>query len=566
MTPDNDMATTPAVDNSIRVQRDRFLAFSFAAADVLIEVDAEGIITYCVGRSQALFGHTEQNMLNKRARSLVDPVDARMVDEVLKRIVVSGRSDGVILRVPKPEGNDVVVRLSGLRMPGAGGAHLAVSRARGNEIADLGKVDRDGFTKIAAQRAKESGESGEDYHMTLVSMNEDSLKGRMEAADADAMVDGLRSQMRAWSVGGNSAGQLADGTYGVIHDANVSSEDIKNRIAESSVELDPTGQGLNVSAGSVGLEAGNLSDADMEKALTYAISKFIADPDKPVSMASLSAGYEDMMVQALAQVTSFRDMIANNRFHFFYQPIVHLEEWKVHHYEALGRVLAEGKYVAPFEAVTFAEEFGIVPELDINVCEKAVKILNEGVKGNKDAHIAVNVSGLSMSKKGFIEKLVRLLTKNRQVCNQLLIEVTESAEITDLELCNQGLQQFRKLNCKVCIDDFGAGAATFQYLRALDVDYVKIDGVYVRDAASGKRHGEPFIRAIGSMCRDLGIHTIAEYVEDEKTVELLRNSFIDYGQGYYFGKPMKETMMTNLPTKPTYDVSRKRKGASSSWG
>ena len=229
------MATPPAADNAVRLQRYRFLAFSFAAADVLIEVDAEGIITYCAGRSQALFGHPEQKMLKKRVRSLVDPVDARMVDEVLKRIATAGRSDGVILRVPKPDGNDVVVRLSGLHMPGSGGAHLAVSKARGNEIADLGKVDRDAFTKIAAQRAKESGETGDDYHMTLVAMDEASLKGRMDAADADAMVEGLRSQMRAWSVGGNSAGQLADGTYGVIHDANVSSEEIKNRIAESSV-------------------------------------------------------------------------------------------------------------------------------------------------------------------------------------------------------------------------------------------------------------------------------------------------------------------------------------------
>lgn len=560
------MSTLAATDNGLRAQRDRFLAFSFAASDVLIEVDAEGLITYCAGRSKAMFGIDEQNMLGKRVRSLVDPVDALMVDEVLRRITQSGRSDGVLLRVPKPKGDDVVVRLSGLHMPGSGGAHLAVSRARGNEIAALDKVDRDSFTKIAARRAKESSEYGEDYQMTLVSMDEGSLSDRMDDDQANAMVDGLRSQMRAWSVGGNSVGKLADGTYGVIHDGAVSSDVLKQRIAESSAALDPTGEGIKVSAGSVGLDGGNLSDADMEKALTYAISKFIADPDKPVSMESLADGYEDMMVQALAQVTQFRDMIASNRFHFFYQPIVHLEDWKVHHFEALGRVLTDGKYVAPFEAITFAEEFGIVPELDINVCDNAVKILKEGIKGNKDAHIAVNVSGLSMSKKSFIEKLIRLLTKNRQICNQLLIEVTESAEITDLELCNQALQQFRALNCKVCIDDFGAGSATFQYLRALDVDYVKIDGIYVRDAAKGSRHGEPFLRAIGTMCRDLGIHTIAEYVEDEKTVELLRNASVDYGQGYYFGKPMKETIMTNLPKKPTYDVSRKRKGETSGWG
>lgn len=560
-----EMQSPKDVDATMRAQRDRFLAFSFAASDVLIEVDSDGIITYCVGRSAAIFGHQEPAMIGKKVRSLVDPTDALIVDETLRRITTAGRSDGALLRIPKVDGTTVVIRLSGLTMPGSGGAHLTVSRARGNEVTNLDKIDRDAFTEIAKKRAKESGEYGEDYHMTLVSLDEAALNKRMDADQANTMVDGLRSQMRAWSVGGNSVGKLADGTYGVIHDSSVTTESLKARIAETSVTLDPTGEGIKVSTGDIGLDGGELSDEDMEKALTYAISKFIADPNKPVTMESLTSGYEDMMVQALAQVTDFRQMIANNRFHFFYQPIVHLEDWKVHHYEALGRVLTDGKYKAPFEAVTFAEEFGIVPELDVSVCENAVRILTQGIKGNKDAHIAVNVSGISMSKRGFIEKLIRLLTKNRAICNQLLIEVTESAEITDLELCNAALQQFRALNCKVCIDDFGAGSATFQYLRALDVDYVKIDGIYVRDAAKGTRHGEPFIRAIGTMCRDLGIKTIAEYVEDVKTVELLRNSFIDYSQGYYFGKPMKETTMTNLPKKPEYKVSTKRTGEKSSW-
>ncbi|MBM3510694.1 MAG: EAL domain-containing protein [Alphaproteobacteria bacterium] len=117
-----------------------------------------------------------------------------------------------------------------------------------------------------------------------------------------------------------------------------------------------------------------------------------------------------------------------------------------------------------------------------------------------------------------------------------MFEVTESAEIINLEQTNKLIRELRDKGHHVCLDDFGAGAAAFQYLRALDIDFVKIDGSYVREALS-KPNGKSFLKAMASLCADIGIDTIAEMVEDEPVAKFLIEACVKYGQGYLFGKP-----------------------------
>ena len=114
-----------------------------------------------------------------------------------------------------------------------------------------------------------------------------------------------------------------------------------------------------------------------------------------------------------------------------------------------------------------------------------------------------------------------------------MFEITESARILDLEHANEVIQDLRKRGFHVCLDDFGAGEAAFDYLRELDVDFVKIDGKYVKDAASNSRD-KAFLIAMSGLCHDLGITTIAEGIENEEILDFLRGCGITYGQGYVF--------------------------------
>ena len=113
--------------------------------------------------------------------------------------------------------------------------------------------------------------------------------------------------------------------------------------------------------------------------------------------------------------------------------------------------------------------------------------------------------------------------------DELMFEVTESAKITDLESTNAFLQSLRDLGHHVCLDDFGAGAAAFQYLRALDVDYVKIDGVYVREEFTTP-NGKVLLKSMASLCSDLKIQTVGEFVETEEVAQFLHQVGVNYGQ------------------------------------
>ena len=117
-----------------------------------------------------------------------------------------------------------------------------------------------------------------------------------------------------------------------------------------------------------------------------------------------------------------------------------------------------------------------------------------------------------------------------------MFELTESATIADLDQTNVVIQSLRKNGFRICLDDFGAGESAFHYLRALDVDMVKIDGSYVRDALA-KSKDRCFLKSIAGLCNDLKISTIAEMIEQEKTIELLRSCGVRFGQGYLFGRP-----------------------------
>jgi EAL domain-containing protein (putative c-di-GMP-specific phosphodiesterase class I) len=150
--------------------------------------------------------------------------------------------------------------------------------------------------------------------------------------------------------------------------------------------------------------------------------------------------------------------------------------------------------------------------------------------------VAINVSGRSLSDPAYVQDLRQALKKYPGFGRRMLFEMTESAEVKDLAAVNAVLQELRREGHPVCLDDFGAGAAAFHYLRALTVDFVKIDGSYVKDVLSN-RQDIPFLKAIASLCRDLKIKMIAEMIEDAGTVDLMRAMGVQFGQGYYFGRP-----------------------------
>ena len=146
--------------------------------------------------------------------------------------------------------------------------------------------------------------------------------------------------------------------------------------------------------------------------------------------------------------------------------------------------------------------------------------------------VAVNISGRSIDSEAFIEKLRALLADNESVKGSIMFEITETARISNFDRANAAIQAVREDGFHVCLDDFGAGESAFEYLRELKVDYVKIDGKYVKDATNSEKD-RAFLKAMSGLCNDLDIATIAEFIETEETVTLLKDCGAAYGQGAY---------------------------------
>ncbi len=160
----------------------------------------------------------------------------------------------------------------------------------------------------------------------------------------------------------------------------------------------------------------------------------------------------------------------------------------------------------------------------------------EAARAASGARIACNLSGLSLQSAPFREQLCALLEACPDLARRLLVEITETAEIEDEDEATRTVDALRALGLPVCIDDFGAGAAAFRYLRIFRVDFVKVDGIYVTNAVeSGRDRG--FIAAMVDLATTVGAQVVAERIETEAQAALMQDLGVAFGQGYLFGRP-----------------------------
>ena len=229
-----------------------------------------------------------------------------------------------------------------------------------------------------------------------------------------------------------------------------------------------------------------------------------------------------------------RKMLGRNRFDLHFQPIVRLTDRVLHHYEALlrPRPTAALGVPSPQEFVRYAEAAGLAPELDLAVFARAL----QAAAAAPTIAIGVNISGHSLQSPAFCDEIAALLAVSDIAADRLLLELTETAEIDDTEAARASLARLRDTGIRVCLDDLGAGAAAFRYLRDFPVDFVKIDGSYVRAALHGDRDRR-LVAAMVALAHALGARVIAERVETEAEAEAMQQIGVDFGQGWLFGRP-----------------------------
>ena len=229
--------------------------------------------------------------------------------------------------------------------------------------------------------------------------------------------------------------------------------------------------------------------------------------------------------------------LEEDRFRLYAQPILDLKTNTVTQHELLLRMLDQSGGVTEAGAfVETAERFGLIQAIDRWAVGQAIELLASCAKWNLDISLEVNISGKAFADDELLGILRRGFEETQANPEKLIIEVTETAAIEDMQRAQTFVSDLKQIGCRFALDDFGAGFSSFHQLRQLDVDYLKIDGSFIKNLP-GDPVGQHIVKAIVEMARALNKMTIAEYVTDDATLELVRQIGVDYAQGHAVGFP-----------------------------
>lgn len=250
-----------------------------------------------------------------------------------------------------------------------------------------------------------------------------------------------------------------------------------------------------------------------------------------------SAEWEKQTVSRLDWYQRIRYALEHDRFVLLAQPILDLRTHRVTSYELLLRMQSSrGELILPGMFLDTAERSGLIHEIDRWVACRAIRLLAEHQDAGGDITFEVNLSGKAFDDDGLLQAISDELTSTGVDPRNLIFEVTESAAISSLSEAQRFIQTLRGLGCRFALDDFGIGFSSFNHLKHLAVDYLKIDGSFIRDLANSNVD-QHLVKAMVGLARALGKATIAEYVNDEATIRILEAYGVEYAQGYHIGRP-----------------------------
>ena len=246
---------------------------------------------------------------------------------------------------------------------------------------------------------------------------------------------------------------------------------------------------------------------------------------------------KDELQERVYWVERLHKALENDEFELWAQPIVRLKDRDIKHYEVLLRMRNDdGSLVSPAQFIPIAEQSGLIVQVDRWVLRHSLAALATLQK--EGLSLAVNLSGQSLHDLGLKQFLADQLKTSGADPHHLILEVTETAAITDFSTARNVLQTVRDLGCRTALDDFGIGFSSFHYLSQLPVDYIKIDGSFIRSLLIDT-DSHTLVKAIADIARGFGKQTIAEFVDQEALIPVLLSYGIQYGQGYHLGKPEK---------------------------
>ncbi|NQZ53542.1 MAG: EAL domain-containing protein [Piscirickettsiaceae bacterium] len=232
------------------------------------------------------------------------------------------------------------------------------------------------------------------------------------------------------------------------------------------------------------------------------------------------------------------DALEHNHFVLYYQPILSIESNSIQHYEVLIRMRDQetGEIRLPGKFIQIAEEVGLIHQIDHYVLRQGMMKLATMQQQGISSRLAINLSGAVIDDPDLLPLLQKYIAEYNVNPEGLIFELTETAAVSNLQQAKTLMTEIRMLGCQFSLDDFGVGFASFNYMRELPVDIIKIDGIFIKDLDKNA-DDQLFVKALVDVAKGLGKKTIAEFVENQEILDILKKYGVDYAQGYHIGRP-----------------------------
>ena len=551
--------------NALRENTKRYLSFAHLAMDWFWELNANLEYVYHSSHTESLSGYHFDELVGM---SRIESIRKNVLDSDALRehnlALREHRAVDVVLSWRGPDGDERYVNV--LARPefdksGVFTGYMGCGREVTKEVELQSRLnhiaEHDDLTGLVNRRAFEAAlvelhglAKSREIVSTLCFIDLDQFKLVNDGGGHDAGDQLLKNvaEMFCLELGDDAlVARLGGDEFGVILQMgiNESLEHINRLISHLSSNPFEWKQRKYTIGASAGLVAVNGQSQDISVLMSHADTACYMAKNAGRNQAQIymyDEFFQDPISLELKQVNLLKDAMDNDGLMLYLQPIKPIQYETSHtHFEVLLRLKGpDGQIKSAGEFIPVAEKYDLMQHLDKWVLKEALSTLITIRKEGLDVSFSINLSGNTLSNKESLNMYRSIIEHSELSCDLLTFEITETAAIKNVETAKKFITGIKSLGCDFSLDDFGSGLSSFGYLKELSVEFLKIDGNFVKNMANDATC-RAIVSAFNQLSHELGMKTIAEFVEDETTEDLLRELGIDYAQGYGVGAPQHAT-------------------------
>ena len=557
-----DATTREKAGQALLLEKERLRVTLHSIGDAVITTDIRGMITYLNPVAEHLTGWRSAEAVGHRIDQAYAIVHAAFgdtapspVDFVLTTGAIGGMSGDTVL--VRPDGSRVDVEHSASPIRDGDGKIVGVvlvfhdatqarrltghinHQASHDALTDL--MNRREFERQLAATLAGDGPQGQGHVLLFIDLDQFKIVNDTAGhAAGDKLLKQVAGLLKSCLRSSDQLARMGGDEFAVLlRDCPIDpgmriAESLRQIVADIRFDWDGALFRIGASIGLVHFEAG----ASQAQVLSEADSACYLAKDKGRNRVYVHhAGAEDVVRRSgeLNWTSRIHAALADDRFILFAQKIVAVSgsRNKESHYELLVRMLDEhGELVPPMAFIPAAERYGLMPAIDRWAVAHAFESLATArARGAKDLMFSINLSGATLGDDGFVEYVEDQFRASQVPFDKVCFEITETAAITNLIQAGRFIERLRRHGCKFSLDDFGTGMSSFTYLKHLPLDFLKIDGSFVRNIVKDEIDAS-MVDAINRVGHVMGIKTVAESVEDDAILQRLRFIGVDFAQGY----------------------------------